>query len=153
MLWMRLNQIPVNSFSHLGMGFKTPVCKNSVLGVSPPPIPPWGLHGSDFPTSWKNFCYIKGGYPPPQKKTDFSVTRDFDPFPYLSIEELLKVRFKRLWESGWEGVIFQSFSLAIGEIVWFKVVCTDVVKSRPQLLWNFQMGFHFWLQQKNALFG
>ena len=69
-----------------------------------------------------------------------------DAFPYLSIKELLKVGFKRLWEYGWEGVVFESFSFAVGEIAGFKVVCTDEFERCPQLLWNFQMGLYFWLQ-------
>ena len=69
--------------------------------------------------------------------------------PYLSIKELLKVGFKRLWEYGREGIIFESFSFAVGETAGFKVVRTNEVERCPQLLWNFQMGFHFWFQQKS----
>ena len=72
-----------------------------------------------------------------------------DAFPYLSIKELLKVGFKRLWEYGREGIVFESFSFAVGETAGFKVVRTNEVERCPQLLWNFQMGFHFWLQQKS----
>ena len=72
-----------------------------------------------------------------------------DGTPYLSIIELLKVGFKRLWEYGREGIIFESFSFAVGETAGFKVVRTNEVERCPQLLWNFQMGFHFWFQQKS----
>ena len=64
-----------------------------------------------------------------------------DAFPYLSIKELLKVGFKRLWEYGREGIVFESFSFAVGETAWFKVVRTNEVERCPQLLWNFQIGF------------
>ena len=76
-----------------------------------------------------------------------------DAFPYLSIKELLKVGFKRLWEYGREGIVFESFSFAVGETAGFKVVRTNEVERCPQLLWNFQMGLHFILQQKNGLLG
>lgn len=48
---------------------------------------------------------------------------------YLSIEELPKVEFNRLREDGWEGVVFESSSLALGEVAWFEVVDTDVGES------------------------
>ena len=71
-----------------------------------------------------------------------------DAFPYLSIKELLKVGFKRLWEYGREGIVFESFSFAVGETAGFKVVRTNEVERCPH-----QMGLHFWLQQKSGLLG
>ena len=48
---------------------------------------------------------------------------------YLGIEELPKVEFNRLREDGWEGVVFESSSLVLGEVAWFEVVDTDVGES------------------------